>query len=97
MLYTAKCYWPGVDEAELRATVANAAEPRQSREAFFRGALHLPGDDLVLCLFESSSRAAVKRASEEAGLPCERVIETVWVGPRPHGADVPTSHEGGVS
>ena len=47
----------------------------------FRGALYLPGDELVLCLFDSSSRAGVKRASERAGMPCERVIETVWVEP----------------
>src|SRR4051794_14232666 len=82
MLYTAKCYWPGVDEAELRATVAKAAAPRESGEAFFQGALHLRGDDLVLWLYETPSRAAVKSASEEAGRPCERVIETVWVAPR---------------
>ena len=47
----------------------------------FRGALYLPGDELVLCLFDSASRASVKRVSELAGLPCERVIETVWVAP----------------
>ena len=34
---------------------------------------------IVLCLFESASPADVKRASEQAGLPCERVIETVWI------------------
>jgi hypothetical protein len=45
----------------------------------FQSALCLPSDELVLCLFESSSRAAVKRASEAAGMACERVIETVWV------------------
>jgi hypothetical protein len=75
MLYTAKCFWPGVDELALRAAAARAGST-------FRGALYMPGDELVLCLFESSSRASVKRASELAGMPCERVIDSVWVEPR---------------
>ena len=82
MLYTAKCFWPGVTEDELRLAAACAAnEPGKPHEAAFRGALYLPADELVLCLFESSSRSDVKRASERAGMPCERVIETVWVDP----------------
>ena len=82
MLYTAKCFWPGVTEAELRLAVDRArARPEIHAQAVFRSALYLPSHDLVLCLFESSSRTSVKRASEAAGMPCERVIETVWVSP----------------
>lgn len=82
MLYTAKCFWPGVTEDELRLAAARAgSQTRDGLETVFRGALYLPGDELVLCLFESSSRASVKRASEQAGMPCERVIDTVWVAP----------------
>ena len=86
MLYTAKCFWPGVTEDELRLAAARAgSETGERPPAVFRGALYLPGDELVLCLFDSASRASVKRASEHAGLPCERVIETVWVAPHPRG------------
>lgn len=82
MLYTAKCFWPGVTEDELRLAAARARSETGDRpETVFRGALYLPGDELVLCLFESSSRDRVKRASEHAGMPCERVIETVWLAP----------------
>jgi hypothetical protein len=82
MLYTAKCFWPGVTEHELRLAAARAGNERRERpQTSFRGALYLPDDELVLCLFESSSRDRVKRASEHAGMPCERVIETVWVEP----------------
>ncbi len=42
---------------------------------------YLPGDDLVLALFEGESAFAVKRAGERAGMPCERVIEAVWIAP----------------
>jgi hypothetical protein len=82
MLYTAKCFWPGVTEDELRLAAARAESKTEERpQATFRGALYLPGDELVLCLFDSSSPAAVKGASEHAGMPCERVIETVWLAP----------------
>ena len=82
MLYTAKCFWPGVTEAELRLAVDRAGSRTDKQaQAVFQSALYLPSDELVLCLFESSSRASVKRASEAAGMPCERVIETVWIAP----------------
>jgi hypothetical protein len=83
MLYAAKCFWPGLTEKMLREAALRAgSETGQRLQAAFRGALFLPHDELVLCLFEASSGAAVKRASEQAGMPCERVIETVWVAPR---------------
>ena len=85
MLYTAKCFWPGVTEEVLRLAAERAGDERS--QARFRGALFLPGDELVLCLFDSPSRASVKGASERAGMPCERVIETVWVGPDERGGD----------
>ena len=86
MLYAAKCFWPGVTEDELRLAVARAWRASEERpETAFQGALYLPGDELVLCLFDSASHAAVKRASERAGMPCERVIDTVWVAPKPRG------------
>jgi hypothetical protein len=86
MLYTAKCFWPGVTEDELRLAAARAgSKNREWPGTTFRGALYLPGDELVLCLFDASSRASVKRTSERAGMPCERVIETVWVAPHPKG------------
>jgi hypothetical protein len=86
MLYTAKCFWPGVTEEELRLAAGRARSQGGKRsQATFRGALYLPCDELVLCLFDAPSSACVKGASERAGMPCERVIETVWVA----------SHEGG--
>lgn len=76
MLYAAKCYWPGVSGLELENAAARAsARP----EGAYLGSLLFLGDDLVLCLFEASSAAAVRSASERAGLPCERVMEAVWL------------------
>jgi hypothetical protein len=82
VLYTAKCYWPGVTDAELRRAAIRAGSGRGQRpQTTFRGAIYLPGDELVLCLFDAASREAVKQSSERAGMPCERVIETVWIAP----------------
>jgi Protein of unknown function (DUF4242) len=85
MLYTAKCYWPGVTEDELRHACERARKDAARRNVAYRGALYLPGDELVLCLFDAPSREAVKQSSERAGMPCERVIETVWVEPHAKG------------
>ena len=54
---------------------------RARSHATYLGSVLFPGDDLVLCLFEADSRAAVKRASDEAGIPCERVMDTLWIPP----------------
>jgi uncharacterized protein DUF4242 len=81
VLYTAKCFWPGITEKKLRLSADHAASGESAAHARFRGALYLPSDELVLCLFDAGTREQVKQASEQAGLPCERIIETVWLPP----------------
>jgi hypothetical protein len=84
MLYTAKCYWPGVDASEFdrgaAAELAAAASSGQDGSAYL-GSILLPRDELVLCLLESSSRSAVQRITDRAAIPCERIIEAVWLAP----------------
>jgi uncharacterized protein DUF4242 len=78
MLYTAKCFWPGATEDEVRLAVGRTDS---AQGAVFRGALYLVRDELVLCLFDAPSPELVKQVSERAGMPCERVIDTVCVEP----------------
>lgn len=82
MLYAAKCYWPGLTE-DVLLDVADRARQRNDAggDTRFRGLLYLPGDETALSLFEADSPASVKQASESVGMPCERVIATVWVAP----------------
>jgi hypothetical protein len=80
VLYAAKCFWPGVTEEELLLAADRAGSSGEDQTAFC-GALYLPADEIVLSLFESHSSVRVKRACEAAGMPCERVIETLWVAP----------------
>jgi hypothetical protein len=81
MLYTAKCFWPGAGESEIRLAAGRASHEALRHHVAFRGALYLPANELVLCLFEGTSPSSVKSESESAGMPCERVMETVWIGP----------------
>jgi len=84
VLYTAKCFWPGVEETDIRLAAARAE--RSLGATRFDGALYLPDDELILCLFDAVAPAAVKEAAERAGLPCERVIQTVWIAANAKGA-----------
>ena len=77
MLYTAKCFWPGVTEGDVRDALGRAA----ARTPTCRGALLFTDDELVLCLFESGTQEAVRAASVHLGIPCERVIDSVWIEP----------------
>jgi hypothetical protein len=38
-------------------------------------------NDLVLCRFEGDSRADVIRASDRLGIPRERLMDSLWLGP----------------
>jgi hypothetical protein len=87
MLYAAKCYWPGAtrDDLERVAVRADRAD-RSDRSAdnagiVYLGSLLFAADDLVLCLFQGHSRAAVLRASDRLGIPRERLMESLWIGP----------------
>jgi hypothetical protein len=84
MLYAAKCYWPGVRRSDVEAAAARAAQLGRDRPGAgpaYLGSLLFAEDDLVLCLFDGRSRTAVKQASERAGIPCERVMDSVWLEP----------------
>jgi hypothetical protein len=86
MLYAAKCYWPGITRTELEQATARATDQRSGTgagagEVRYLGSLLFSNDSLVLCLFEATSPAAVKHASEHAGIPCERVMDSLWLDP----------------
>jgi hypothetical protein len=84
MLYAAKCYWPGATRDDLEQVAERAARAdlaAGSGGIVYRGSLLFAADDLVLCLFQGHSRAAVLRASDRLGIPRERLMESLWIGP----------------
>jgi hypothetical protein len=94
MLFAAKCYWPGVTEADLEPVAAHAAtaDASSARDGVaYLGALLFADDDLVLCMFEGPSRIAVKQAAEHAGIPCERLMDSIWLAADQHALKGPHS------
>jgi hypothetical protein len=83
VLYTAKCYWPGVTSTELAQLAARAQEASAaaSSQVAYLGSLWFVDDDLVLCLFEGHSRAEVQRTGERARIPFERLMTSAWLNP----------------
>ena len=84
MLYAAKCYWPGVTEADLEQVAGRAARAGlgSGRDGVvYLGSLLFAADGLVLCLFHGPSRAAVIQASDQLGIPRERLMDSAWLGP----------------
>ena len=84
MQYAAKCYWPGITESDLEQVAEGAAGASLAPgtgTVIYLGALLFTADDLVLCLFQGPSRAAVIQASHQLGIPCERLMDSTWFGP----------------
>jgi hypothetical protein len=83
-LFAAKCYWPGLTNSQLeqatgRARAEAEAAARAGATIAYLGAIFFPLDDLVLCVFKAEGQGDVRQASERAGMPCERVMQAVWL------------------
>ena len=94
MLYTAKCYWPGITAGEFeRDATLRFEQPGAygAAETQYIGSLVFASDGLVLCIYEAASRAAVIDAARRARIPCERIIDSAWLP----AADTPLSTPGG--
>ena len=80
--YLVECYSPGIarDDVESAAQLTAAACEQLRAEGVsveYSGAILVPGDEVVLHLFTSDSEDVVRAVSERAGLPFERILETV--------------------
>jgi len=80
--YLAECFWPDVSPAAVEEVAARVR--RSARELTdggvaveLRGSIVLLADEVVLYLFGGSSIDAVRDACARAGVPAERVIESV--------------------
>ena len=87
--YLAECYWPGVREETLAEKVARADAAvsqlrRQGHQIELRGTILVRTDETVFCLFDGQE-SDVRTAGELAGLPFERILESLWFEPRGSG------------
>jgi hypothetical protein len=77
--YVAECFWPGVDDAAVRALDARAGAradelARGGERVRYLGSILMREDEVLLCLFDGTAEA-VRRAAEQAGVPFERILE----------------------
>jgi hypothetical protein len=84
--YLVECYWPGVSEQTLleathRARKATAELQQEGKKIRFLDSILVLADETVFWLFQGSE-AAVRTASTRAGVPFERVLESVRVDGR---------------
>jgi Protein of unknown function (DUF4242) len=77
--YLAECFWPGVTEAKLAAAAERVAD---DRSVTCQQLIFIPADEIVLCLFQAPSEAAINEAARRAGLPSERIVESIRIRPR---------------
>lgn len=84
MLFAAKCFWPGITAVELERSAGPLRAERAVRAngPMYAGSLMFAEDSLVLCLFDAESATEVRRVTEAAHIPCERVMPIDWL-PRP--------------
>ena len=85
--YLVECYWPGVDEAKLseavqRAKAVLSMRGRAGRRVEFVGAILVPADETVFCLFDGAEED-VRSVTEQAGVPFERVLASLRIDGKP--------------
>ena len=89
--YLVECYWPGVNAEKLAASVKRvrasaSALRRQGGNVTFLSSILVPADESVFCLFDGVE-ADVRAASEQAGVPFERVLEALCIDGGPTQTD----------
>ena len=82
--YLVESYWPGVDQEKLTATLrrlrsATSALRGGGGDVTFLGSILVPADETVFSLFEGFE-ADVRAASQRAGVPFDRVLESLRIG-----------------
>jgi hypothetical protein len=81
--YLVECYWPGVSVQKLALSVERARAAarelrRRGRQVEFVGTILVPADETVFCLFDGVE-ADVRSVSSQAGVPFERVLESLRI------------------
>jgi hypothetical protein len=82
--YVVECYWPGMIEEDARTILDQVMELRgeasPGRSLWSLGCVLMPADGMALFLLTAPSEDAVRRASRQAEVPFDRIIESILVG-----------------
>jgi hypothetical protein len=80
--YVAECFYVGVKQSDLvalgdRAGRAADELTEEGRRVVFLGSILVPEDEIVLIQFAASSAHDAADAATRAGIPFDRVVESV--------------------
>jgi hypothetical protein len=82
--FVVECYWPAITEEQVRHALAllgpakNAAGTRESIGHL--GCILLPSDGMAIFLFRAPSALRLSQTAQQAGLPFDRIVESIHVG-----------------
>jgi hypothetical protein len=76
--FVVESYLATQDRFALETLVRRAHATEKARVIRYLGSFVILEDEVCFHVFEAPSAAALLTASEKAGLPCERVTETIW-------------------
>ena len=76
--YLVECFWPDMTHERV---VAATQRISGGTSATCVAVIVVPVDDIVLYLFEADTETEVWDVARQAGLPCERIVETVSIRP----------------
>ena len=85
MVFVVERYLPGLSQADLLAGLKRLS--RQvgldgTRQVRYLDSTLVPGDEACYCRFEGPTEAAIVEANRRAGLPFDRIVPAITVGPR---------------
>lgn len=75
--YLAECFWPDVHADEVERGAERIRQTAAELGVSLAGTILVPRDDVVFYLFDGGSADAVREACTRAGVPFERVVESV--------------------
>ncbi len=86
-----ECYWPSVNEQKVaaaarRTRAAAGALRREGHDLRFLWSVLVPADETVFYLFDGDE-ADVRTVSEQAGIPFERVLQSLRIDGAPTAED----------
>ena len=85
MVYVVERYLPGLVQGELLRSLQQLRAANEGRGGGARvrylGSTIVPCDEACFCEFDGPSEASVAEVNRRAGLPFDRIVPAVLVGP----------------
>jgi len=82
--FVVECYWPGITEEQVRHALARLGRvgvgAATDESAGRLGCILVPADGMAIFLFRAPSALRLAETAQQAGLPFDRIVESIHVG-----------------